>query len=53
MFEIQAIDPVYYRQRTRRSTVVIAVIFVALAMLCATLSTQLFGTPGGDNFKWN
>ena len=53
MFEIQPIDPAYYRQQTRRSTMVIAVIFVALAMLCATLSTQLFGTPGGDNFKWN
>lgn len=53
MFEIQAIDPAYYRQQTRRSTVLIAVIFLALAMLCATLSTQLFGTPGGDNFKWN
>jgi len=53
MFEIQPIDPVYYRQQTRRSTMVIAVIFVALAMLCATASTQLFGTPGGDNFKWN
>ena len=53
MFEIQAIDPAYYRQQTRRSTALIAVIFVALAMLCATLSTQLFGTPGGDNFKWN
>ncbi|HBZ93890.1 MAG TPA: DUF3087 domain-containing protein [Pseudomonas sp.] len=53
MFEIQAIDPAYYRQQTRRSTMVIAVVFVALAMLCATLSTQVFGTPGGDNFKWN
>lgn len=53
MFEIQAIDPAHYRQQTRRSTAVIAVIFVALAMLCATLSTQVFGTPGGDNFKWN
>lgn len=53
MFEIQAIDPAYYRQQTRRSTALIAVIFLALAMLCATLSTQLFGTPGGDNFKWN
>ncbi|VXB67430.1 DUF3087 domain-containing protein [Pseudomonas sp. 8O] len=53
MFEIQPIDPAYYRQQTRRSTAVIALIFLALAMLCATLSTQAFGTPGGDNFKWN
>ncbi|ATH81479.1 DUF3087 domain-containing protein [Pseudomonas sp. KHPS1] len=53
MFEIQPIDPAFYRQQTRRSTAVIAAIFVALAMLCATASTQVFGTPGGDNFRWN
>lgn len=53
MFEIQTIDPAYYRQQTRRSTALVAGIFVVLAMLCATLSTQTFGAPGGDNFKWN
>jgi hypothetical protein len=53
MFEITPINPEHYRQQTRRSTLLIAVIFLALAMLCATASTQLFGTPGGDNFRWN
>ena len=53
MFEIQPMNPELYRQQTRRSTLVIAVLFLALAMLCSTLSTQLLGTPGGDNFKWN
>ena len=53
MFEIQPMSPELYRQQTRRSTLVIAVLFLALAMLCSTLSTQLLGTPGGDNFKWN
>jgi len=53
MFEIQPIDPSFYRQQTRRSTLIIALIFLALAMLCATASTQVFGTPGGDNFTWN
>jgi hypothetical protein len=53
MFEITPISPEHYRQQTRRSTLLIAVIFLALAMLCATASTQLFGTPGGDNFCWN
>jgi len=53
MFEIQPIDPSLYRRQTRRSTAAIALIFIALAMLCATASTQAFGTPGGDNFKWN
>lgn len=53
MFEITPIDPEYYRQQTRRSTLVVALLFLALAMLCATASTQLLGTPGGDNFRWN
>ena len=53
MFEIQPVDPSHYRQQTRRSTLIIALIFIALAMLCATASTQTFGTPGGDNFTWN
>ncbi len=53
MFEIQPMSPELYRQQTRRSTLLIAVLFLALAMLCSTLGTQLLGTPGGDNFKWN
>ena len=47
MFEITPIDPEHYRQQTRRSTLLIALIFLMLAMLCATASTQLLGTPGG------
>src|SRR5690606_23700338 len=53
MFEIQPMSPELYRQQTRRSTFVVIAIFLALGMLCATASTQLLGTPGGDNFKWN
>lgn len=53
MFEIQPISPEFYRQQTRRSTFVLVGIFLLLAMLCATASSQLLGTPGGDNFKWN
>lgn len=53
LFEIQPMNPELYRQQTRRSTFVLAAIFLVLAMLCATASTQLLGTPGGDNFKWN
>lgn len=54
MFEITPISPEHYRQQTRRSTALVALIFVALAMLLATLSVQLFGEPGGaDNFRWN
>ncbi len=53
LFEIQPMSPEHYRQQTRRSTLVLVVCFLLLAMLCATASTQLLGTPGGDNFKWN
>ncbi|WP_417311147.1 DUF3087 domain-containing protein [Ectopseudomonas khazarica] len=54
MFEITPISPEHYRQQTRRSTALVALIFVALAMLLATLSVQLFGEPGAaDNFRWN
>lgn len=53
MFDIQPMSPEHYRQQTRRSTFLLAGVFLALGMLCATASTQLFGTPGGDNFKWN
>ncbi|MEK1943736.1 MAG: DUF3087 family protein [Pseudomonas sp.] len=53
MFEIQAQNPESYRQQTRRSTLIIAVIFVALAMLLSSLAVMLLGTPGGDNFRWN
>lgn len=53
MFEITPISPEHYRQQTRRITLLVAVIFVILAMLLATLSVKLFGEPGGDNFRWN
>jgi len=53
MFEIQPFDSATYRQQTRRSTVIVAVIFVAMAMLLSSLAVMLFGTPGGDNFRWN
>lgn len=53
MFEIKACDPENYRQQTRRSTLVIAVIFVVSALLLSTVAVQAFGEPGGDNFRWN
>ena len=53
MFEIQQRTPEIYRQQTRRSTLTIAAIFVALAMLLSSSAVLLFGTPGGDNFRWN
>jgi hypothetical protein len=53
MFEIQALNPETYRQQTRRSTLIIAGIFVVLAMLLSTAAVQLLGQAEGDNFRWN
>jgi hypothetical protein len=53
IFEIQPINPETYRQQTRRSTLIIAVIFVALAMLLSSSAVMLFGSPNGENFRWN
>jgi hypothetical protein len=53
MFEIQHLDPERYRQQTRRSSLIIAVTFIASAMLLSTAAVLLFGQPGGDNFRWN
>ncbi|WP_456027236.1 DUF3087 domain-containing protein [Pseudomonas capeferrum] len=53
MFELKPCDPATFRQQTRRSTLIIAVLFVALAMLLSSLAVMLFGEPGGDNFRFN
>ena len=53
MFEIQPMNAEAYRQQTRRSTVMIALIFLALAMALSTLAVAVFGEPGGDNLRFN
>ena len=53
MFEIQPMNADDYRQRTRRSTVTIALIFLALAMALSTAAVTVFGEPGGDNLRFN
>ncbi|MBV4487945.1 DUF3087 domain-containing protein [Pseudomonas sp. SWRI153] len=53
MFEIQPMDPATFRQQTRRSTVIIAVLFLALAMLFSSVAVALFGEPDGDNLRFN
>ncbi|MFT5781208.1 MAG: hypothetical protein ACI9EB_000569 [Pseudomonas sp.] len=53
MFEIKPQDPETYRSQTRRSTLIIAVMFAALAMLLSTAAVMWFGEPGGDNFRLN
>lgn len=53
MFEIQPIDAITYRQQTRRSTLIIAVLFLVLAMVFSAVAVALFGEPGGDNLRFN
>ncbi|MGE8185881.1 DUF3087 family protein [Pseudomonas sp. NPDC086278] len=53
MFDIQPQNAQTYRQQTRRSTVIIALIFVALAMVLSTAAVAVFGEPGGDNLRFN
>ncbi|AZF16691.1 DUF3087 family protein [Pseudomonas sp. R3-18-08] len=53
MFELKPCDPAVYRQQTRRSTLIVAVVFLALAMLLSSLAVMLFGEPGGDNLRFN
>ncbi|MGA9700482.1 DUF3087 family protein [Pseudomonas sp.] len=53
MFELKPCDPATYRQQTRRSTLIVAITFLALAMLLSSLAVMLFGEPGGDNLRFN
>ena len=53
LFEIVPLSPETYRQQTRRSTLIVAATFAALAMGLATLAVALFGEPGGDNLRLN
>lgn len=53
MFEIKPLNPQLYRSQTRRSTLIIAVTFAALAVALSSVAVRLFGVPGGDNFSLN
>ncbi|MES2821660.1 MAG: DUF3087 family protein [Pseudomonadota bacterium] len=53
MFTIIPTDPEAYRRQTRRITLFIAGGFILLTLLLSTATVKLFGTPGGDNFRWN
>lgn len=53
MFTLQPLDPEKYRQQTRRSTLIIVALLASFCILLATLSVQLFGHPGANNFRWN
>ncbi|HDZ55049.1 MAG TPA: DUF3087 domain-containing protein [Pseudomonas xinjiangensis] len=53
MFEIKHMDPEVYRRQTRKSTLIVTVIFAVLGLGLSALSVALFGEPGGNNFRWN
>ena len=52
-FEIKSLNPERYRQETRRVAFFVIGCFVIQAMLFSTISVQLLGTPGADNFRFN
>ncbi|MDT9170880.1 DUF3087 family protein, partial [Escherichia coli] len=53
LFEIQPTNPETYRQQRRRITLCLAAGFILFTLLLSTVTVKLFGTPGGDNFRWN
>jgi hypothetical protein len=53
MFEIQPMNADTFRRQTRRSTLIIALTFLVLAMALSTTAVALFGEPGGDNLRFN
>lgn len=53
MFTLQNLDPTEYRQRTRKSSFILIVVFAAVAMGLASLLVIVWGTPGGNNFRLN
>ncbi|SFB97676.1 Protein of unknown function [Marinospirillum celere] len=52
-FQLEFLDPQEYRSKTRKSSVIIILIFALLGMGLASLLVSLLGTPGGNNFRWN
>lgn len=53
MFSLQPLDPEVYRQQTRRSTLIIVALLASCCILLASLSVQVLGQPGANNFRWN
>ncbi len=53
LFKIEQRDPVVYRQRTRKSTVLVLALFAVLAMLISSVLVALLAQPDVSNFRWN
>jgi len=52
-FQLEDLDPAEYRRKTRKSSVIIILIFAVLGMGFSTFLVAWLGTPGGNNFRWN
>lgn len=53
MFNLQEIDPNNYRQRTRKSSLILIIVFASLGMGLSSLLVIIWGTPGGNHFRLN
>lgn len=53
MFELRHFDAAQYRQQTRKSTLIVVLVFAVLAMSLSTLAAAVFGGPEASNFRWN
>ncbi len=52
-FRLQQLEPLEYQRQTRKTSLIVIVIFAASAMLLSSLLVMLFGSNEGSNFKWN
>ena len=53
LFRIEHRDPEHFRQQTRRSSLILVLVFAALGMGLSTLLVQVVGSSEGSNFRWN
>lgn len=53
MFTLKSLDPIDYRQKTRKSSLILIVVFASLGMGLASLLVIIWGSPGGNNFRLN
>lgn len=52
MFQLQKINPLEYRDQTRKSSIVLILVFAASGLICSSLLVLLYG-EGPSNFKLN
>lgn len=52
-FTLEPRNPEQFRQETRKSNLIVMGTFAVTAMILATLSVKIFGSPEGGNFRWN